>query len=215
MLQVGVGAIKGVFKIGLRGAGWALVPRTWPRPPLLTSGSPVAPGAYWTLGWGGGGEAGEDRGIVGPPSIPPSLGTPRKNSAKGRGVEGGVISSHYQTRPYPSLFPSLALTRARKGQWLGWERGRGRGGGNTSTSSSERDGFKDRRLCFRIFFSLENLPFFSRFLLTTGRNAADFFCRLFLLTFPLKNRAKCCPFFSKNVFWPFDLQKKIRTIRFI
>ena len=60
-----------------------------PPPPPLYPRIPVAPGAYWTLGWRGGGGGGEDQGIVGPPSTPLPLARPEKNSAEGRGVEGG------------------------------------------------------------------------------------------------------------------------------
>ena len=97
--------------------------------PLPGKGASV-PGAAGNLGWRGGGGGGEDQGIVGPPSTPLPLARPRKNSARGRGVEGGVISSQYQTRPYPYPFPSLALTKGPKGRCFGWERG-GVGAGGT------------------------------------------------------------------------------------
>ena len=98
MVRVGAGALWGLLSVSWV-VGWALVPCTCPLPPPVHARIPDAPGANWTLAWRGGGRGGEDQGIVGPPSTPLPLARPRKNSAGGRGVEGGVISSLPQTRP--------------------------------------------------------------------------------------------------------------------
>ena len=173
MLQAGVGATKGVFKLGM--GGWVGVGTSYlasPPSPHLRRSSRARSVLDTGVGRGGRGRGRSRHRRA--PLYPPSLGTPRRNSAEGRGVEGGVISSHYQTRPYPSSFPSLALTSP-KGQWLGWERGRGRGGGNTSTSLSANRDLKDRLALAQIFFWEGGGLFFSIFLMRTGRNAAEFF----------------------------------------
>ena len=73
----GGGGVMGVASVSWV-VGWALVPCTCPFPRLSTSGIPVAPGAYWTLRWRGGGRGGEDQGIVGPPSTPLPLARPEE-----------------------------------------------------------------------------------------------------------------------------------------
>ena len=131
--------------------GWALVPRTCPPPPFPPRIAVPRQERAWRLG----GKVGEGAGKIGhrrASFYPPSPGAaPKKNGARGRGVEGGVISSQYQTRPYPYPFPSLALTRAPKGQCLGWERGRVGAGGthphHDPTTRTSRTG----ALC-QIFF---------------------------------------------------------------
>ena len=46
--------------------GWGVGPLYLPPPPPTSPPRiPVAPEAYWTLGWRGGGGGGEDQGIVG------------------------------------------------------------------------------------------------------------------------------------------------------
>ena len=50
------------------------------------------------------------------------------------GVEGGVISSQYQTRPYPLPGPHpWHGQNGPKSPWQGWGQVGGRGGGNTSS----------------------------------------------------------------------------------
>ena len=85
VVRVGTGALMGVPKLRLRVVGWALVPRTCPRPRLSTPRNPSRARSGWNLGWRGGGGSGEDRGIVGHPSIPPSLGTTPKKIVPGEG----------------------------------------------------------------------------------------------------------------------------------
>ena len=64
--------------------GWALVPV-----PALPPASPLHGSSRarsgWNLEWRGGGGGGEDQGIVGPPSNPPSLGTTPKKIVPGEG----------------------------------------------------------------------------------------------------------------------------------
>ena len=72
----GGGGVMGVASVSWV-VGWALVPVLAPPPPLHPR-IPVAPGAYWTLGWRGGGGGGEDQGVVGPPSTPLPLARPEK-----------------------------------------------------------------------------------------------------------------------------------------
>ena len=73
----------------LRGGGVGVATPYLPLPPPLYPRIPVAPGAYWTLRWRGGGGGGEDRGIVGPPSPPFPLVPPRTKKAPGEGWERG------------------------------------------------------------------------------------------------------------------------------
>ena len=73
--------------MGVAVVGWALVPvPALPPPPSPLQGSSRARSRL---------EPGVER------CTPLPLARPAKNSARGRGVEGGVISSQYQTRPYP------------------------------------------------------------------------------------------------------------------
>ena len=136
------------------------------------------------------------------PFYPPSPGAaPKKKGAGGRGVEGGVISSQYQTRPSPYPPPSQARTKAQKVRgWDGSGKGVGRGE-HITTSSSETNFAKDRRLIhasdFFLFLSLkqgEMLPIFLE----------EFF--FLVCDFPIlgSQKGKCCPFFWKNFFLIFE-----------
>ena len=74
-----MGASLAVFKV----SSWVV---GWPPARLSAPGIQVAPGATGTCS----GEAGEDQGIVGPPSIPFSSGAaPKKNRHRGKGGGGG------------------------------------------------------------------------------------------------------------------------------
>ena len=93
VVRVGTGALMGVARLRIWVVGGVLVPRTCLSSRLSNQDVHAAPGASMEPGRGGGGRGGEHRGIVGPPSTPLPLARPEKNSARGRGVEGGVISS--------------------------------------------------------------------------------------------------------------------------
>ena len=82
-VRVGMGALTGVPKLGLWvvGVGTSYLP---PPPPLYPR-NPSRARSGWNLRWRGGGGSGEDRGIVGHPSIPPSLGTTPKKTVPGEG----------------------------------------------------------------------------------------------------------------------------------
>ena len=148
--------------------GWALVPvpALPPASPLQGSSrarSRLEPGVER---WGRGrGRSGHRRA----PFYPPSPGAaPKKKGAGGRGVEGGVISSQYQTRPSPYPPPSQARTKAQKVR--GWDgSGKGVGRGEHITTSSSETNFACQGqalnpcLVFFILLSLKNgemLPIF-------------------------------------------------------
>ena len=125
--------------------GWAWVPCTCLPPPLSIQEGCAAPGACTAPEWRGGGGGGENQGIVGPPSIPPSLGAaPKKNRRQGKGGGGGGNHPQHQTCPSPYPPPSQARTKAQKVRgWDGSGKGVGRGGTSphhNPTSASTRTG---------------------------------------------------------------------------